>query len=263
MKQIQTRHARIIVQRMGEISKVSWRDEDQFFLSQINPAKMSEITAALGTKNEVQQAGNFFLLPPVEPRPIAEFPMNDSQKSQYEQRESEQRKQIESIQNPKDKAEAMRLFENEQKRLRLGISPNELQDLPVKYNPSPFTLFSDVFKDTWRTVFALFSGTLNPKWMSGPVGIVQVIHQSWMIGVKEAVFWMGLISLNLAILNLLPIPVLDGGHILFSLIEQVTKKPIKAKTMEKLIIPFIILLVALFVYLTYHDLVRLFGRFFK
>jgi len=68
--------------------------------------------------------------------------------------------------------------------------------------------------------------------------------------------------LNLAILNLLPIPVLDGGHILFASIEGITKKPVKAKTMEKLIIPFLILLVILFVYLTYQDIVKLLQRLF-
>jgi regulator of sigma E protease len=72
-----------------------------------------------------------------------------------------------------------------------------------------------------------------------------------------------MISLNLGMLNLLPIPILDGGHICFSLWEAVTKRPIKAKTMERLVIPFIVLLVALFIYMTYHDLVRLFSGLFK
>jgi regulator of sigma E protease len=68
--------------------------------------------------------------------------------------------------------------------------------------------------------------------------------------------------LNLAILNLLPIPVLDGGHILFASIEGITKKPVKSKTMEKLILPFLILLVVLFIYLTYQDIVKLLHRLF-
>ena len=46
-------------------------------------------------------------------------------------------------------------------------------------------------------------------------------------------------------MNLLPLPVLDGGHILFAGIEKVTGKPIKAKTMEKMVIPFVVLLVDL------------------
>ena len=92
--------------------------------------------------------------------------------------------------------------------------------------------------------------------------MVQVMHYSWSVGVKEAIFWMAVISLNLGVLNFLPIPVLDGGHICFSLWEAITGKPIKAKTMERLIIPFVLLLIALFVYLTFNDISRLVGRFF-
>jgi regulator of sigma E protease len=66
----------------------------------------------------------------------------------------------------------------------------------------------------------------------------------------------------LAFLNLLPLPVLDGGHIVFASIEGITKKPIKSKTMEKLILPFVILIVILFIYLTYHDIVKLLQRLF-
>jgi regulator of sigma E protease len=97
--------------------------------------------------------------------------------------------------------------------------------------------------------------------MSGPVGIIQVVHQSWMVGVKEALFWMAVISLNLGIVNLLPVPVLDGGHIMFSLLEAVRKRPLRAKTMERLIIPFIGLLIVFFLYITYQDIARLFSKF--
>ena len=92
--------------------------------------------------------------------------------------------------------------------------------------------------------------------------MVQALQNSWSHGIKDAIFWLGFISLNLAFLNLLPIPVLDGGHIVFASIEAVTKKPLKAKTMERLILPFVILIVILFVYLTYHDIMNLLQRLF-
>jgi regulator of sigma E protease len=132
----------------------------------------------------------------------------------------------------------------------------------VIYNPSPFKMFVGVFDETWRTLRALVTGYLSPKYMSGPVGIVQAIHYGWMLGIKEALFWIAVISLNLGIINLLPVPVLDGGHICFAVIESITKKPIKAKTMERLVIPFIVLLVLFFIYLTYQDILRLLSRFF-
>ena len=120
-------------------------------------------------------------------------------------------------------------------------------------------IFVDTLDQAWRTLRSLVLGYLSPKLLQGPVGMVQVMQYGWSVGVKEALFWMAIISLNLGILNLLPLPVLDGGHICFSLWEKVTKKPIKAKTMERLIIPFVVLLVILLIYITYQDLSRLFG----
>jgi regulator of sigma E protease len=73
---------------------------------------------------------------------------------------------------------------------------------------------------------------------------------------------MGVISLNLGLVNLLPIPVLDGGHILFSLYEAVTRRRLSSKFMERCIIPFMGLLIVFFIYITYQDIVRLFARFF-
>ncbi len=260
LKQVQSRQVRVVVQRMPKLPSLSWKDADKYFLQETKWSDVLKITSALGVEKAPTQEGDFHLLKPITPRPLSELPLTATQRNWLEQKQAEQKKQVDAIENSEKKAEAQRLLEIDQKRVKLGLS---LQDLPVAYNPSPFAIFGSVLQDTVRTLTALFSGTLNPKWMAGPVGIVEVIHHSWMIGVKEALFWMGLISLNLGILNLLPIPVLDGGHICFSLVEMVTKKPIKAKTMERLIIPFIVLLVALFVFLTYHDLIRIFGRFFK
>ncbi|MFI5334920.1 MAG: site-2 protease family protein [Chlamydiales bacterium] len=258
LKAVQKRQVRLIVERFNELPVISWKNVDRFFLENVQWDTLEKIIHSLGTEKEVQHAGNFFLLSPVTPVAMNEFPLNPGQRTHVEDKENAIKKQIASIENPKAKAEAARFFD--QKKLKLGMAP---LDLHVRYNPSPFTLFSDAFKETCRTLTSLFSGALSPKWMTGPVGIVQVIHQSWAHGVKEALFWMGLISLNLAFFNLLPIPVLDGGHILFSAVEVVTKKPIKAKTMERLIVPFIVLLIALFVYLTYNDLHRLLSHFFK
>jgi regulator of sigma E protease len=99
--------------------------------------------------------------------------------------------------------------------------------------------------------------------MAGPIGIVDGLQQGWMSGVKEGLFWIGMISINLGLINLLPIPVLDGGHICFSLYEMITKKPVRAKTMERLIVPFFVLLALAFIYLTFQDVIRLLPRLFS
>lgn len=260
IKQLQQRKIRIIVQRSPQPHPLSWKEADHYFFTSLNWNELSKIISSLGSEHELLQASDLHLLAPVIPKPLSELPLTPQQRLQLEKNEDALKKQIDSIEDPEEKAEAERAFEAGQRQVKLGLAPH---DLFVTYNPNPFVIVGDVIQDTWRTLSNLFTGNLNPKWMAGPVGIVEVIHHSWLIGGKEALFWMGLISLNLALLNLLPLPVLDGGHIALSLVEMVTKKPIKAKTMEKLIIPFVVLLIALFVYLTYHDLARLFMRFFK
>ncbi len=146
-------------------------------------------------------------------------------------------------------------LENRDKQLVLGLP--SIQDEKIQYNPNPIALFNNVFKEIWHTLKALFTGSLNPKWMSGPIGIVQVVHDNSMVSLKEALFWLGAISLNLGFLNLFPLPVLDGGTICFSLYELITGRRLKTKTLEKLIIPFALLLIGFFIFLTYHDLARI------
>ncbi len=258
---LQSRHIQIIVHsEPSDVVPVSWKEADSAFVAGIHWNDLEAMIQSIGTKEPIKQRVSLRLLNPVSPKPMSELPIPEEKREQMEAVMAAQRKEIEQIKDPKQKAQAERLFEAGQNQVKLGILPVNRN---VIYNPSPFVLFHNVFQETWKTIVALFTGNVSPKYMTGPVGIVHVMQQSWGYGFKEALFWLGMISLNLGVLNLLPIPVLDGGHICFSLWEWITKKPIKAKTMERLIIPFIILLVALFVYMTYNDLMRLFSGFFK
>ncbi len=259
MNLLQSRHIQIIVKKDHLRAAVSWKDADKAYLANIHFEDLNKMVQSIGSPDAIKTLGNLHLLNPVSPKPLNQLPISEAKKEELEVRSKEQLKQIEEIKDSKQKAQAMQMFEMEQNKLKLGIA---MQDGVVNYNPSPFVLFGDVLHETWKTIFALFTGTITPKYMTGPVGIVQVMQQSWGTGVKEALFWLGMISINLGILNLLPIPVLDGGHVCFSLWEWITGKAIKAKTMERMVIPFVVLLIGLFVYLTYHDLMRLFTGFF-
>lgn len=256
---LQNRHIQIIVKKDNPSAPVSWKEADKAYFAGIRWEDVNRMVQSIGTKDVVQELGNLKLLKPAEPKAWNQLSIPESKKEEFEAQYQAQLKQIEGIKNPQERAQAMQLLEQERDRLKLGIV---MMDRSVNYNPSPVVLFGNVLKETWKTIVALFTGTVSPKYMSGPVGIVQVMHHSWGNGFKEALFWLGMISMNLGILNLLPVPVLDGGHICFSLWEKISGKPIKAKTMERLIIPFIVLLVALFVYLTYNDLLRLFSGLF-
>jgi regulator of sigma E protease len=259
LKKLQNRNASVIVQRGGDSSIPSWKVADKVFEASIKPAALKQIMASMGSSSPVTNADNFVLLPPINLKPLSDLQLDPEKKSQFETDLAAQKKAIARIENAEERQHQLVALELAQKRLMLGA---QLRDRTVAYNPSPMTLFIGAFDQTWKTLVNLVSGSLSPKALAGPVGIVQALQTSWANGVKDALFWLGFVSLNLAFLNLLPIPVLDGGHILFASIEGITKKPVKAKTMEKLIIPFLILLVILFVYLTYQDIVKLLQRLF-
>ncbi len=147
--------------------------------------------------------------------------------------------------------------ENGKKMWLLGLS--QVTDINVIYNPGPIETIETAVTDMYRTLSALVSGYLSPKWLSGPVGMVQIIQKQTGVSVPDALFWIGLISLYLALTNLLPLPVLDGGYILLALFELVTGKKVSTKALEKLIMVFTVILIGLIIFVTYHDIVRLIG----
>ena len=259
LQRLQTRHLLIAVERNPQaVGNILWTQADAQF-NDFGTENLSRVVSSIGTEHSLTVSGTVHLLRPVVPQPVFEIPLSPAQKSQMIREFAAAKKDVEAISDPQKRSEQLSELEKSQKKLVLGIS---LRDREVRYNPSPLQQFFNVFNDTWRTLVGLVSGALNPKYLSGPVGIVHVVHNSWMVGAKEALFWMAFISLNLGFLNLLPLPILDGGHVLFSLLETVTKRPIRSKTMERLILPFVGLLIALFIYITYHDITRLFSKFF-
>lgn len=257
---LQTRRVLAIVDRDPSAFKtVSWQNADAEF-DRFNKKDLSQMIASIGTEHPVDHAGNLFLLNRMVPQSLMDLPLSSAQKTHLAKEFEKSKKQLEKIQDPQKRRERHDALEKEKNRLVLGIP--SLRDREVRYNPSPWTQFVTVFEDTWRTFSGLVSGSLNAKHVSGPVGIVHAVHQSWMIGIQEALFWLGVISLNLGIVNLLPIPVLDGGHIMFSLYEVVTRRRLSSKVMERMLLPFIGLMIAFFVYVTYQDIARIFSKFF-
>jgi len=98
---------------------------------------------------------------------------------------------------------------------------------------------------------------VSPSDLSGPVGIFANLSYYLATDFRLALGFLILLNVNLAILNLLPIPVLDGGHITFSLIEWVTRKPMKGKLVEASYMVCFFLLISLMLYVTVRDLGRI------
>jgi regulator of sigma E protease len=253
---LQKRHVNIIVERDPKLANVSiYRDSDKLFDEQFSPDDLQKMSRRIGFVSAPQSEGNLHLLALVVPKMRKDFVLSPENQAKMQEEWKEQMREIESIEDPEKRAFARHQLEKMNKQLLLGLP--SIQDMRVKYNPSPLRLFTNVFEEVSHTLKALVTGSLNPKWMSGPIGIVQVVHDHSMVSLKESLFWLGAISLNLGMLNLLPLPVLDGGTICFALYELVTGRRLKTKTLEKLIIPFALLLIGFFIFLTYHDLTRL------
>jgi regulator of sigma E protease len=255
---LQAHKVHVIVERDGAFKDaLDWSKADTAYAGHLDYAAIQKIAASIGSGALLQSQGRFHLLKPVEPVTREVFVTAGKTDKELRLIEKQREQAIASIEDPVKRAEVLELWKKQEKQLLLGIPG--VQDRMLVFNPAPHQQFNQVFQETWRTLEALVTGYLSPKWVSGPVGIVQVIHHGWSIGVVEVLFWLGVISLNLGVLNLMPIPVLDGGYIVLSLLEIVSGKRFKPKHVEKVIIPFAILLLTLFVFLTFNDLSRVFA----
>ena len=110
-----------------------------------------------------------------------------------------------------------------------------------------------------RTVRGLFSGRISRREVGGPILIGQLAGESARMGLDPFLGFMALISINLAVLNLLPVPVLDGGQFLFLLAEAVIRRPLPVKLRERLTAVGLLLIVLLMGLAFSNDLRRVFG----
>ena len=123
---------------------------------------------------------------------------------------------------------------------------------------TPLEAVSNCFYIVGGTLKGLMTGRVQAKQLAGPVGIVSIIRARLSVSFTSFLWWAAFISLNLAIVNLLPIPVVDGGHIVFSIIEAVRRKPTREKTMAIITNVFFVLIVGFFLYVTFNDIKRTF-----
>jgi regulator of sigma E protease len=129
-------------------------------------------------------------------------------------------------------------------RLLLGISNVEVSQeqreawertvMMLRYGP--LEALSAAFRETWRLTGStlgllarMVAGKASVKNLSGPISIAQFANSSASAGLSNFLFFLGVISLSLGILNLLPIPVLDGGHLLYYLIELAKGSPVSER----------------------------------
>ncbi len=117
---------------------------------------------------------------------------------------------------------------------------------------------------TFVSIIKIIERVIPAKTIGGPIMIVQMAGQQAKAGALNFLLFMALISINLGILNLLPIPILDGGHLFFMFIEVIFGKPLSVRKMEIAQNIGLALLILLMVFAFYNDLSRIFNfkRFF-
>ena len=110
-----------------------------------------------------------------------------------------------------------------------------------------------------RTLYALINtnSDIGLRNMSGPVGIIHGLNVMAREGWVDFIWFIALINVNLALFNLLPIPVLDGGHMVFATLSKIIKRPLPIKLMERIQAVFVSLLIIFIIYVTFFDLRRI------
>ena len=146
-----------------------------------------------------------------------------------------------------------------------GLIGAEIDSARVVYHvqrpgPTPWEQFAEVIDKTVATFGALLHSKqtgVGAKDLVGPVGIFAMLAAQVNTDYRLALSFLVLLNVNLAVLNLLPVPVLDGGHILMAGIERVRRRPLSVRFVEATTTAFAVLLISFMLYVTFFDLKRM------
>ena len=154
------------------------------------------------------------------------------------------------------------IFGEDVQRYIIGISSaGEV----VNQRLNPIASFVESVRQTYNitkltivSIVKMIQGTVSAKTLGGPIMIAEMAGQQAREGTLNLVFFIALLSINLAIINFLPIPVLDGGHLLFFLIEAVIRRPLNTRMREISQQAGIFILIMLMIFVFYNDITRIF-----
>ncbi len=159
------------------------------------------------------------------------------------------------------------VYDSDGKQGMIGVALTDSSTMVYmipKRGPLPWVQLRDVVVRTVKVLKALFHSKqtgVRAKDLSGPVGILSMLAAQVNTDYRLALSFLVLLNVNLAILNLLPIPVLDGGHITMSVIEKIRRRPLNMRVVEYVNTGFAVLLISFMLYVTFFDLKRF--PFFK
>ncbi|MBN2254826.1 MAG: RIP metalloprotease RseP [Deltaproteobacteria bacterium] len=163
-----------------------------------------------------------------------------------------------------EKSKGRNIFGEELESYKIGVS---VSDETVIERANPFRAFAMGMNQTWwftkltvLSIVKIIQRVISPKTLGGPIMIAQMSGQYAKQGLIPFLFFMAILSINLGVLNLLPIPVLDGGHLLFYGIEALTGREVNLKWREMAQQLGFFILILLMIFVFYNDIVRIIGE---
>jgi regulator of sigma E protease len=150
------------------------------------------------------------------------------------------------------------------RRRAVDVAALFVQQVPLERSPAEMVAFaweqlSTIVRLTFVGIVKLLTGQLSFKTVGGPLMLFSIASEAAEEGLSSFLFQMALISVNLGLMNLLPIPVLDGGNIAQALLEAVTRRPLSARARVVAQGVGLALLVTLMLFVFKNDIVRLMG----
>lgn len=144
-------------------------------------------------------------------------------------------------------------------RLGIHLTSSTLLTYEVqKPGPTPWQQIRrdlTLLRDTLSALTNRQSG-VGAKDLAGPIAIAGMLATEMRVDFRRALRFLVFLNLNLALLNLLPLPVLDGGHILMALYELITRRPVDVRVQEAVTMVFALLLLSLMLYVTFNDVTK-------
>lgn len=138
----------------------------------------------------------------------------------------------------------------------MGVKMVFVRSKPGEVVPDAIEASKRALFSTTKTLTQLVTGNVSPRDLGGPVMIAQITTQAARMGFSWLFEMTAFISINLAIFNLLPLPVLDGGHLLFLGIESIRRKPLSNRVMEWVQQAGLVFIIMLMLFVTFNDVHR-------
>lgn len=171
--------------------------------------------------------------------------------------------EVHEIQVTPQSSKSQNIFGEEVTLFMIGIKPGE--EVVIE-KANPLVAIGTGFVQTWNglkltviSIVKLIQGKIPAKTIGGPILIGQLAGEQAKRGLLSLVLFTAILSINLGLINLFPIPILDGGHFIFLGLEAILRKPLSIKKMEIAQQIGLVLIILLMLFAFYNDLIRIFS----